>query len=158
DNGDLQTTPGHAIEYSYIARYLVDVFDEYAVEKIAFDDWNMRHLRPWLIEAGLSEEFIDEHFEPFRQGYKSMSPALRDLEASLLNGRIRHGSHPVLDMCAANATVRADEAGNRKLDKKRSSGRIDGMVALTMAHSVMPMEGEAEPVSPWEDPNFSLPG
>lgn len=36
-------------------------------------------------------------------------------------------------MCAANAVIASDPAGNRKLDKKRASGRIDGMIALTMA-------------------------
>jgi phage terminase large subunit-like protein len=36
-------------------------------------------------------------------------------------------------MCAANAIVRRDEAGNRKLDKHKATGRIDGMVALAMA-------------------------
>jgi phage terminase large subunit-like protein len=36
-------------------------------------------------------------------------------------------------MCAANAVVVKDAAGNRKLDKSKTTGRIDGMVALTMA-------------------------
>jgi len=36
-------------------------------------------------------------------------------------------------MCASNATVVSDPAGNRKLEKAKSSGRIDGMVALAMA-------------------------
>jgi phage terminase large subunit-like protein len=35
-----------------------------------------------------------------------------------------------------NATVQADPAGNRKLSKIKSAGRIDGMVALAMAMSV----------------------
>ena len=70
------------------------------------------------------------------QGFQSMSPALRDLEADILNTRIAHGGHPVLTMCAANATVRSDPAGNRKLDKMKSHGRIDGMVALAMARAV----------------------
>jgi phage terminase large subunit-like protein len=39
-------------------------------------------------------------------------------------------------MCAANATVQTDPAGNRKLSKIKSHGRIDGMVALAMAMSV----------------------
>jgi phage terminase large subunit-like protein len=65
-----------------------------------------------------------------------MSPALRDLESDLLNEKIRHGDHPVLTMCAANAVVQVDPAGNRKLAKHKSSGRIDGMVALTMARGV----------------------
>jgi len=36
-------------------------------------------------------------------------------------------------MCASNAVVQRDPAGNRKLAKHKSRGRIDGMVSLTMA-------------------------
>ena len=39
----------------------------------------------------------------------------------------------MLKMCAANAVVMFDERMNRTLTKKRSRGRIDGMIALTMA-------------------------
>jgi phage terminase large subunit-like protein len=62
-----------------------------------------------------------------------MSPALRDLESLVLGRKLRRGNHPVLAMCMANATVERNAAGNRKLSKKRSSGRIDGAVALAMA-------------------------
>ena len=41
--------------------------------------------------------------------------------------------HQVLTLCAANATTVRDPAGNRKLDKSKATGRIDGMVALAMA-------------------------
>lgn len=51
----------------------------------------------------------------------------------MLNGRVRHGMHPVLTMCAVNAVVVKDAAGNRKLDKSKATGRIDGMVAMTMS-------------------------
>jgi phage terminase large subunit-like protein len=65
-----------------------------------------------------------------------MSPALRDLESALLSEKVRHGNHPVLTMCAANAVVTTDPAGGRKLNKAKAAGRIDGMVALTMAFGV----------------------
>lgn len=145
DNGQLLTTPGNAVEYSYVARVIVDMIEQYDVRKIAFDRWGLRHLKPWLEQAGMSEERIESLFEEFGQGFKDMSPALRDLEASLLNARMRHGDHPVLNMCALNATAKMDEAGNRKLDKKKSTQRIDGLVALAMAHGVMPMHEEEEP-------------
>ena len=64
----------------------------------------------------------------------------------LLNQRIAHGGHPVLAMCAANATVQTDPAGNRKLSKMKSHGRIDGMVALAMARSVAGTYLKAPPV------------
>jgi phage terminase large subunit-like protein len=67
-----------------------------------------------------------------------MSPALRDLESVLLEKRIAHGNHPVLAMCAACAVVEGKDDANRKLSKNKSTGRIDGMVALAMACGVAP--------------------
>lgn len=131
--GLLKTTPGRSVQYEYVAERVAKLFERHDVKTIAFDRYNMRHLRPWLVKAGLSETLIDERFHEFGQGYVSMSPALRTLESLLLDAKMRHGAHPVLTMCAANAVVKMDEAGNRKLDKKQSRGRIDGMTALAMA-------------------------
>lgn len=133
--GYLQTTPGSAIEYAWIAHELRKVFDEHNIVKIAFDRWNWKFLKPWLLEAGFRDHEIDKFFE-FGQGYVSMSPALRQLESILLEKQLRHADHPVLKMCAANAVVQTDPAGNRKLAKDKSAGRIDGMVALAMAIGV----------------------
>lgn len=145
--GHLNTTPGRAIEYEFVAEYLRGVFDAYDVQAVGFDRYNMTHLRPWLVKANFSDEEL-EKFIPFGQGTASMTPALRELEVKLLNKALRHGKHPVLNMCAANAKVVGD-SGARKFDKKTQRGRIDGMVALAMAVGVMPNEAEAG-VSFWE--------
>jgi phage terminase large subunit-like protein len=137
--GHLQATPGNVVDYAFVAAHLFAVSQRYDLRKIAFDRWNFRHLKPWLIQAGFTEEQCEGDaaiFEPFGQGFQSMSPALRDVETVLLSGNMRHGGHPVLTMCAANAVVARDPAGNRKLAKNKSRGRIDGMVALAMAMSV----------------------
>jgi phage terminase large subunit-like protein len=138
EQGFLETTPGASISYEFIAERLKDVFEDYHVTKIAFDRWNYPHLRPWLVKVGFSEQLLERTFIEFGQGFKSMSPALRDLESLVLGRKLRHGNHPVLTMCMANATVERDAAGNRKLSKKRSSGRIDGAVALAMAIAAAP--------------------
>jgi phage terminase large subunit-like protein len=135
DQGYLQVTPGKSIEYEFVAAHLRAVFDQFNVVQMAFDRWNFKHLRPWLVKAGFSEAEL-ERFVEFGQGFQSMSPALRDLESDLLTEKIAHGKHPVLDMCAANAVVQTDPAGNRKLAKHKSTGRIDGMVSLAMAKSI----------------------
>lgn len=132
----LQTTPGPTIEYEYVAARLKAMSETMDIRKIGFDRYNWRHLKPWLLQAGFSEgqvEGDDAIFQPFGQGFASMSPALRDLESLLLNKKIAHGGHPVLTMCMMNATVKPDPSGNRKLDKAKSRGRIDGAVALAMA-------------------------
>jgi len=142
EQGYLQTAPGKSIEYEHIAEYLRGVFDRYDIRKIAFDRWGWPHLRPWLLKAGFTEAQLEAHFTEFGQGMQSMSPALRELESDLLNVSMVHGNHPVLTMCAANAVVQTDPAGNRKLNKARSAGRIDGMVALVMAKGAAPLHDD----------------
>jgi phage terminase large subunit-like protein len=138
-SGALQTAPGKAIDYEFVAAVLAYKFREIGtIRKIGFDRWAFRFLRPWLLKAGFTESDLTTKFEEFGQGFQSMSPALRDLETEILNKRIAHGNHPVLAMCAGNAVVRSDPAGGRKLDKDKSTGRIDGMIALTMAMGVAP--------------------
>lgn len=140
--GHLLAAPGKSVDYEYVANFLHGLFQVYDIKKIAFDRWGFKHLKPWLLQAGFNEPQIEEHFEEFGQGMQSMSPALRDLEGELLNKRIAHGNHPVLAMCARNAVVQIDPAGNRKLAKNKSSGRIDGMVALAMVMGVAPLQSE----------------
>lgn len=141
--GKLNTTPGRAIEYAFVASYLRQVFDRYEVKAMGFDRYNMRFLRPWLEKEGFSQEELDLFVE-FGQGFVSMSPAIRELETQLLSKKLRHGKHPVLAMCARNAVTVSDPAGNRKFTKQKASGRIDGMVALAMAIGVMPINVEVE--------------
>jgi phage terminase large subunit-like protein len=145
EQGFLTLCPGKSVDYEWLAFRMREVFDTYAVKAIAFDRWNMRHLLPYLERAGFSEEEL-ERFVPFGQGFKDMSPALRATESMLLNEQVSHGMHPVLRMCAANAVVQQDPAGNRKLAKDKSSGRIDGMVALAMAIGVMTQHTEEKPL------------
>ena len=141
EQGFLETTPGRSIEYAFVAKHLRTFFDTYNVKQVAFDRYNMKFLRPWLIEENFTEEEL-ERFVEFGQGFVSMSPAIRELESKLLSKKLRHGNHPVLAMCAANAVVVNDPAGNRKFTKQKATGRIDGMVALAMAVGVMPNEVE----------------
>jgi phage terminase large subunit-like protein len=133
--GFLATTPGPSIEYAFVAKHLRATFERYNVQAYAFDRYNWPHLKQWLERDGFSEAML-ARFVPFGQGFQSMSPAIRELEALLLARKLRHAAHPVLAMCAANATTTQDPAENRKFIKHRATGRIDGMVALAMAVGV----------------------
>jgi phage terminase large subunit-like protein len=140
--GHLLAAPGKSVDFEYVSEYLRGLFDRYDVKKIGFDRWGFKFLKPWLLKAGFTEPQIAEHFAEMGQGFQDMSPALRSLEAEILNGRIAHGGNPPLTMCMANAVVKTDPAGNRKLAKDRSAGRIDGAVALAMLAGVAPLESE----------------
>ena len=153
-DGYLRTTPGSTVDYEFVCREIVEIIGSRLVEHIGFDRWRIDILKKEFERIG-----VELPLKEFGQGFKDMSPAIDALEAELLNGRLRHGSNPVLDMCAANAVVIKDPSGNRKLDKSKATGRIDGMVALSMAVGVLQLaEQDSEPLSPWEDPEFKLAG
>lgn len=126
--GKLVLTPGPTVELEYVARWLADFCADHGVREIHYDRWKIQVMKAHLSHMGIELPLVE-----FGQGYKSMTPALDVLEGELVAHRIRHGAHPVLTMCAANAVAVSDPAGGRKLDKSKSTGRIDGMVALTMA-------------------------
>jgi phage terminase large subunit-like protein len=137
--GHLQTTPGRVVSYDWVAQYLRRQFAKHNIRKIAFDRWNFKHFKPWLERAGFTEHMIKERFIEFGQGLQSMSPALRDLEQVILERRLAHGGHPVLTACITGAVIEQDAAGNRKVNRKRSTSRVDGLVALAMAIGSAPL-------------------
>jgi phage terminase large subunit-like protein len=143
--GYLTLVPGNYVDYGFVVQDVVEMLGDCEVKQVAYDRWRMDLFKKELDAIG-----VELPLTPHGQGFKDMAPALDTLEAELLNGRLRHGMNPVLTMCAANAVVRMDEAGNRKLDKHKASGRIDGMVALAMAFGSIAKE-EAEPA-----PEYSM--
>jgi phage terminase large subunit-like protein len=139
-DGYIRTTPGKTVDYEFVAKEIVEVLEDYTVGGIAFDRWRIDDFKKELANIGIELPMVLHG-----QGYKDMSPSLDAIEGELLNARIRHGNHPVLTMCASNAIVINDPAGGRKLDKSKSTGRIDGMVALAMAIGMGYRGEEAQP-------------
>ena len=129
--GFLKTTPGATVDYEHVATDMAEICADLNLQAIAYDRWRIDILKRELERVGIELPLIE-----WGQGFKDMAPALDHLEAELLNGRIAHGNHPALSMCAANAIVTKDPAGSRKLDKARATGRIDGLQAMAMAFGV----------------------
>jgi acyl-coenzyme A synthetase/AMP-(fatty) acid ligase len=68
---------------------------------LAFDRWRVNDLKRELDAIGCYVPL-----EPHGQGYKDMSPAVDIVERLVVQGKLRHGAHPVLQWCAANAVTR----------------------------------------------------
>lgn len=126
--GHITATPGASVDYDLVAERLCALCDDWNVVAIAFDRWRIDVLKAALKRLGRELPLVE-----FGQGFRDMSPALDALESALANKKFRHGAHPVLTWCAANAIAVKDPAGNRKLDKAKSTGRIDGLQAVAMA-------------------------
>lgn len=78
---------------------------------------------------------LEEHYTifPFGQGYKSMSPIIRDFEIMLLDKRLVIANNSLLTWMASNVVATEDPAGNVKYDKSKCKNKIDGIIALVMA-------------------------
>jgi phage terminase large subunit-like protein len=134
--GLLETTPGGAINFRAIIHRLSQIAKEYDLKAVAYDRAFMA-----TFKARCSEESVEFPLIEFGQGYVSMAPAVQALEAAIIDRRIKHGGNPILRWQVANAAVEMDPAGNRKITKKRSTGHVDGLVALLMAIGVCTLQG-----------------
>jgi phage terminase large subunit-like protein len=139
--GLLTLIPGSTIDPGFVADALANAATRYRMMALAYDRWRIEDLRRELGLLGATLPLV-----PFGQGFKDFSPAVDILERCVAERQLRHGGHPVLNMCAANAVVTRDAAGGRKLDKSKATGRIDGLVALAMALAISKrIEPEAVP-------------
>ena len=72
-------------------------------------------------------------FEDVKALTKANGIGKKTAERIVLERKLNHGGHPVLRWNMDNAFVRTDPAGNLKIDKEKSTEKVDGAVALVMA-------------------------
>jgi phage terminase large subunit-like protein len=122
------TTEGNVVDYDYIVAFIV------SCRSVTVSGNRLRPLRRGKIRRDLEELGAEHGFTvfPFGQGFVSMSPPSKDFYQFVMEGRIRHGKHPVLDWNMANVVIDQDAAGNIKPNKKKSTEKIDGVVAMIM--------------------------
>lgn len=124
--GFLQTTEGNVVHYGFIEKFICELGEKYNIREIAYDRWNATQMVQNLEDDGFT-------MIPFGQGFRDMSPPTKELMRLVLEHRLAHGGHPVLRWNMDNAFVRTDPAGNLKIDKQKSTEKVDGAVALVMA-------------------------
>ena len=125
-DGHLTLTEGNVCDYAAVRQRIQELAEIFEIRGIAFDRWGATQLVTQLREDG--HEVV-----AFGQGYASMSAPSKELEKLVLGGQLRHDGHPVLRWNVTNVVVETDAAGNVKPSKKKSTEKIDGIVALVMA-------------------------
>jgi phage terminase large subunit-like protein len=141
EEGFLRTCAGRALNPAVIALCIADISQRYRVRGLAYDRWRADELLREFDHIGLrayrDEESKKNHdglrVVPWGQGFRDMGPAIDALEGAIVDRKLVHPNHPILNWNLANAIATMDPAGNRKLDKDKARFRIDGAVALAMA-------------------------
>lgn len=153
--GYLTLTEGSVIKLSPIAEVLAEIASRFSLQSVAYDRYRHRELAMHLSDMGLDIP-MQEHPQGFRrQGDNPlwMPSSVQELENAIIEGRLRVHINPVLRWNVSSVVIRHDPAGtdNRIFDKRKSTGRIDGVVALAMAvgaASAVPVTG-GEAVEVW---------
>ncbi len=124
--GNLRTTDGNVCDYDRVREDIREIAEQFDIREIAYDRWGATQLVTQLTADGAN-------MFPLGQGFASLSSPTKELDKLIASQSIRHGKHPVLRWMAGNVAIEQDAAGNIKPSKKKSTEKIDGIVALVMA-------------------------
>lgn len=113
------------LDYGIVEDFIRNICSEYAVTRLAFDPFQMTRTQQLLSAEGLPAE-------TFPQNDARMVVASQGLYDLVAEEKLRHGGDENLRMEMLNAGIRETARGWR-LEKRKSNGHIDGIVALAMA-------------------------
>lgn len=135
--GWITSVPGDVLDYEFVYKKIQGLAEKCMIEEVVHDRWN----KSWLTNQLKNDSA--PCFD-FGQGYKSMSPALKEFEKLIIEKKINHGGNPVLEWMNGNMAITEDAAGNIKPDKSKSAEKIDGVISCIMLVSRLIEESPKE--------------
>ncbi len=138
--GYITRTSGNEVDYDQVAGDIVQICGVYNVPLIGIDPgWQAHHSAQDLVKHLGTDKIVY-----VKQGVLTLGAPFRELQGLLSNGaratedtdgrmrRFYHDGNPVMRWMASN-TIGYHKGGRVSPDKEKSSEKIDGIVALTMA-------------------------
>lgn len=126
NKGYVVLTDGDVIDPSVIRKHLIEDSHNFRINEVRFDPYGFEESRQMLEKEGFNMVEIT-------QNHAGMSAGTNHFERLILDNRIRHPDNPCLNWCMGNVKVKIDPNDRIMLDKMRSRGRIDGVVAAAIA-------------------------
>ncbi|MCP4074430.1 MAG: terminase large subunit [Hyphomicrobiales bacterium] len=124
--GDLIATPGNIIDYSYIEDDLEDLKSNFQILEVPYDPFQATQFATRMMERGFP-------MVEYGATVKNFSEPMKELEAMILQKKMKFTQDPVLLWMFGNVVAKLDKKDNIFPDKERRSNKIDGVVALVMA-------------------------
>lgn len=125
--GYITLIPGATIDQDWILSYILEKEKIYKIKEIDYDPWNATQF---------ANKAMDEDVEcvEIRQGFKTMSEPIKDVEKLVFDKNLVTLGNPLLKWSFSNAVASLDPAGNVKLDKSKSTRKIDPVIAGINSH------------------------
>lgn len=129
DRGWLSSTEGKFVNQVEVENYVRSIEEMYGckIRCVAFDSWGALHLM-----SSLSNDY---DIVDVKMTYKNFSPCIKKFREKVYEGNVSHEYNPIMNFCVANAITKQDLQENILLDKKKSTNRIDLLVATIIAYS-----------------------
>lgn len=145
----LTAVPGATIDKSFIAAEVARICAEQTVQELVFDPAQFADFEAACEDIGFPAWVYEGPDKPAGRGLKMVKHAqgpkvmfegkqycmprsIERFEDRILKETIVIDNSPVTYACASNAALVEDGQKNRAFDKKRSRGRIDGIVTCAM--------------------------
>lgn len=124
---------GAKVDYTKVTEWFLQMKNEHKIAPlwIGYDPWNSNY---WVDEMkAYGFELIE-----VRQGAKTMSNPMKQLEADLIEKKLVYDNNPVLKWCLCNTAIKRDDNENiRPVKGQKQRARIDGAVSLIDAYCVL---------------------
>lgn len=167
EQGHLTAPSEMSIDFAYVAQQVADLYGGGNVEALAFDPYRMADFARELDALGVPYWHYEgpntrpgdgimlvQHGQGYGGGKSDsslwMPRSIGILEEAVLAGKLRVRKNPVLTWNSASAVIEQDAQANKKWEKRKSTGRIDGIVALCMA------VGAADAIADVAAPSFDI--
>ena len=128
DAGECVSCGDEVIDYSVVERYILDLQTTFKVDvqQVGYDRWNAISTVQKLEEAELECVEIKQHSSVLHMPTKL-------LKESVLSGKFCYDANRLLEINFQNARCTEDTNLNKYVNKKKSTGKVDMVVALINA-------------------------
>jgi phage terminase large subunit-like protein len=138
--GWLTVTEGEVTDFDVIEDAVRRDCTTYLVADVAYDPFQATQLAGHLLGEGYPMVEV-------RPTVLNFSEPMKQLEALVLSGKLRHNADPVLTWMVSNVVCHRDAKDNIYPRKERPEMKIDGVVALIMALARAMVRDESNPAA-----------
>lgn len=134
---------GSYINFELFMDYIYNLDLEFEFEKIGFDRWGS----PTILNR------LEEKWDivGLGQGFQTFTPFINDFENMLIDERLIIVENEVFEFMAKNTIAVYDDALNVKYSKKKSSFKIDGIIAMIMGLGLAVEDNEVSHYDPFAE-------
>ena len=129
-DGFLTSTDGNSLDYGLLEADTIQDINTFKVKELAYDE---RYADQYAQRVSEATNVVRVVVPP---SPASLSPAMKELEAAVYDGRFHYDDNPILTWAMGNVLTHETPAGNLTMpDKPKPEAKIDPAVALFIAMS-----------------------